>query len=140
MHVSCGDPNLCDSIDVSLSQMATEWPTATEDQLGQECLDEALLTLSKHIPGYQKYKHYLNLSPAEIDEIDHDPRIYSSEQGKLHSALRKWKSKSIDMDNPSQSTATYARLVAIAREKNDGEAVRHIHKACVQHTSTGTVV
>lgn len=114
--------------------MKIEWPTATEDHLCQECSDEALLTLSTTIAGYEKYKHRLGLTDSEIYEIDHNPQTFESVQGKFYSALKKWKSKSIDMHNPSHSTATYARLVAIAAQQNDGTAIRHIHKACIDHT------
>ncbi len=112
--------------------METEWPTATDYQLCQECSDEALLTLSTTIAGYEKYKHRLGLTDSEIDEIDHDPRTFYSVQGKFYSALKKWKSKSIDSKNPSQSTATYARLVEIADKQKDGTAVRQIHHTCVE--------
>ncbi len=113
-----------------------EWPTASEEQLSQECSDEALLSLSKEIAGYDNYKHRLDLSSAEIEDIDKNPSTFTSSSGKLHAAFRKWKSKSIDMDNPSLSTATYGQLVAIAKKENDGEAARHIHKTCVDHTGT----
>ncbi len=107
---------------------------ATAAQLNQECSNEALHQLSTQIVGYRKYKYVLGLSSADIDEIETDPRIFSL-HGKLHAALLKWKSKSIDLDNPSNSTATYGRLVDIAKEVKDGEAIREIHKACVKHTS-----
>ncbi len=114
--------------------MASKWPTATEDQLCQECSDEALLTISTSIDGYEKYKHRLELTDSEIDEIENDPRTIETQHGKFHSALKKWKSKNIDMDNPSQSTATYARLVAIAKEANDEKALHFIHNTCLEHT------
>ncbi len=109
--------------------------TATAAQLSQGCSDEALLQLSTEITGYNKYKHRLGLSRADIDEIDNDPRDFYSAQGKFYAALLKWKSKSIDFHNPSKSSATYGRLVEIATKLEDGEAVRSIHKACVEHTS-----
>ncbi len=109
--------------------------TATAVQLSQECSEEALLQLSTEIAGYNKYKHRLGVSRADLDEIDNDPRNFYSTQGKFYSALLKWKSTSIDLDNPSTSTATYGRLVEIAKEDKDGEAVRSIHKACIKHTS-----
>ncbi len=109
--------------------------TATAAQLSQECSDEAILQLSTEIAGYHKYKHRLGLSRADIDEIDNDPRNFYSAQGKFYTALLKWKSKSIDIENPSKSSATYGRLVEIAAKIEDGEAVRSIHKACVEHTS-----
>ncbi len=109
--------------------------TASAAQLSKECSDEALLQLSTEIAGYNKYKHRLGLSSADIDEIDNDSRYFYSTQGKFYNALLKWKSNSIDLDNPSNSTATYGRLVGIARENRDGEAVRSIHKACIKHTS-----
>ena len=116
------------------------WFTATAAQLNQECSNEALRLLSTKIVGYSKYKHKLGLSSADIDEIDNDPRNFNSAHGKLHAALLKWKSKSIDLDNPSNSTATYGRLVDIAKEDKDGEAIREIHKACVKHTSKLPIV
>ena len=100
---------------------------ATAAQLSQECSDEALLQLSTEIAGYDTYKHRLGLSDAEIVAINNP--------GRFHAALKKWKSKSIDFHNPSNSTATYDRLVEIATKIEDGEAVRSIHKACVEHTS-----
>ncbi len=103
--------------------------------MSQECSDEALLQLSTKIAGYHRYKHRLGLSDAEIDEIDNDPRDFYSTQGKFYTALLKWKSKSIDYNNLSKSSATYRRLVEIAAKFEDGEAVRSIHKACVDHTS-----
>ncbi len=116
------------------------WFTATAAQLNQECSNEALRLLSTKIVGYSKYKHKLSLSSADIDEIDNDPRNFNSAHGKLHAALLKWKSKSIDLDNPSNSTATYGRLVEIAKEDKDGEAIREIHKACVKYTSKLPIV
>ena len=104
----------------------------TAAQLSQECSDEALLQLSTEIVGYDRYKHRLGLSDAEINEIGKDPRTFHSDKGKFYAALKNWKSKSIDFDNPSNSAATYGRLVEIAE---DGAAVRSIHKACVKHTS-----
>ena len=109
--------------------------TATAVQLSQECSNEALLQLSTEIAGYHKYKHRLGLSSADIDEIDNDPRNFYSVQGKFYTALLKWKSISIDFDNPSNSTATYGRLVEIAATFKDGEAIRGIHKASVKHAS-----
>ncbi|XP_064401752.1 uncharacterized protein LOC135347643 [Halichondria panicea] len=94
----------------------------TAAQLNHECSNEALCLL-------------LGLSSADIDEIDNDPRNVYSSQGKCYTALLKWKSKNIDLDNPSKSTATYARLVEIAKEDKDREAIREIHKACVKYVS-----
>ncbi len=56
--------------------------------------------LSTEITGYNKYKHKLGLSRADIDEIDNDPRDFYSAQ------RLKWKNKSIDFDNPSKLSAT----------------------------------
>ena len=106
--------------------------TATAAQLSQECSDEALLQLSTEIAGYDKYKLRLGLSDAEIENIDQT--IDNNIPGRFHAALKKWKSKSIIFDNPSKSSATYGRLVEIASEIEDGEAVRSIHKACVKDT------
>ncbi len=103
--------------------------------MNHECSNEALRLLSTKIVGYNKYKHKLGLSSADIDEIDNDLRNFYSSQGKCYAALLKWKSKNIDLDNPSKSTATYARLVEIAKEDKDGEAIREIHKACVKYVS-----
>ncbi len=103
--------------------------TATAAQLSQECSDEALLQLSTEIAGYDKYKHRLGLSDAEIEDIN---QTFVGVPGKFHAALKKWKSKSINFHNPSKSSATYDRLVEIAA---NGEAVHSIHKACVEHTS-----
>ncbi len=114
--------------------------TGTAAQLNQECSNEALRLLSTKIVGYNKYKHKLGLSSADIDEIDNDPRSFYSTHSKFHTALLKWKSNSIDFNNPSYSTATYGRLVEIAKENKDGEAIREIHKACVKHTSKLPVV
>ena len=105
--------------------------TATTAQLSQECSDEALLQLSTEIAGYDKYKLRLGLSDAEIENID---QTIDNIPGRFHAALKKWKSKSIIFDNPSKSSATYGRLVEIASEIEDGEAVRSIHKACVKDT------
>ncbi len=105
--------------------------TATAAQLSQECSDEALLQLSTEIAGYDRYKHRLGLSDAEIDAID---LTIVGIPGRFHAALKKWKSKSIIFDNPSKSSATYGRLVEIASEIEDREAVRSIHKACVKDT------
>ena len=98
------------------------WCAETVAQLNHECSNEALCLL-------------LGLSSADIDEIDNDPRNVYSSQGKCYTALLKWKSKNIDLDNPSKSTATYARLVEIAKEDKDREAIREIHKACVKYVS-----
>ena len=106
--------------------------TATAAQLSQECSNEALLQLSTEIAGYDTYKHRLGLSDAEIGAID---QIIVNIPGRFHAALKKWKSKNILQINPLNSTATYGRLVEIASEIEDGEAVRSIHKACVEHTS-----
>ena len=43
--------------------------------------------LSTEITGYNKHKHKLGLSRADIDEIDNDPRDFYSAQG------LKWKNK-----------------------------------------------
>ncbi len=116
----------------TVQQQAT---AATAAELSQECSDESLLQLSTEIAGYNIYKHRLGLSRADIDEIDNDPRNFYTAQGKFYTALLKWKSKSIDVDNLSNSIATYGRLVEIAAKIEDGEAVRSIHKACVKHAS-----
>ena len=42
--------------------------TATAVQLSQECSEEALLQLSTEIAGYNKYKHRLGVSRADLDE------------------------------------------------------------------------
>ena len=105
--------------------------TATAAQLSQECSDEALLQLSTKIAGYDRYKHRLGLSDADIGAID---LTIVGIPGKFLAALKKWKSKNILQFNPSNSTATYGRLVEIAAKIEDGEAVRSIHKACVEHT------
>ena len=104
---------------------------ATAAQLSQECSDEALLQLSTEIAGYDRYKLRLGLSDAEIGAID---LTIVNIPGRFHTALKKWKSKNILEINPSNSTATYDRLVEIAAKIEDGEAVRSIHKACVEHT------
>ncbi len=109
--------------------------TATAAQLSSECSDDALLQLSTEIAGYDRYKHRLGLSDAEIGAID---QTFVGIPGKFLAALKKWKSKNILQFNPSNSTATYGRLVEIASEIEDGEAVRSIHKACVEHTSEFT--
>ena len=109
--------------------------TATAAQLSSECSDEALLQLSIEIAGYHKYKHRLGLSDAEIYAIDQSPSMVDNIPGRFYTALKKWKSKSIVEMYPSKSSATYGRLVEIATEIEDGEAVRSIHKACVEHTS-----
>ena len=88
--------------------------------------------MSTEIAVYDRYKHRLGLSDAEISAID---RTVDNIPGRFHAALKKWKSKSIILDNPSNSTATYDRLVEIATKIEDGEAVHSIHKACVEHTS-----
>ncbi len=106
--------------------------TATAAQLSSECSDGALLQLSTEIAGYDRYKYRLGLSDAEIGAID---QIIVNIPGRFHAALKKWKSKSIDFHNPLNSTATYDRLVEIATKIEDGEAVRSVHKACVEHTS-----
>ncbi len=111
--------------------------TATAAQLSSEGSDEALLQLSTEIAGYDKYKHRLGLSDAEIEDIN---QTFVGVPEKFHAALKKWKSKSIDFHNPLNSTATYGRLVEIAAKIEDGEAVRSIHKACVEHTSELPIV
>ena len=108
---------------------------ATAAQLNQECSDEALRQLSTKVAGYDRYKHRLGLSDAEIDTIDQNPTTVNNIPGRFHVALKKWKSKSIIFNNPLNSTATYGRFVEIATKIEDGEAVRSIHKACVEHTS-----
>ena len=45
--------------------------TATAPRLSSECWDDALLQLSTEIAGYDRYKHRLGLSDAEIGAIDH---------------------------------------------------------------------
>ncbi len=117
---------------ISIVQPHETIVTATAAQLSQECSNEALLQLSTEIAGYDTYKHRLGLSDAEIGAID---QIIVNIPGRFHAALKKWKSKSIILDNPSNSTATYDRLVEIATKNEDGKAVRSIHKACVEHTS-----
>ena len=108
--------------------------TATAAQLSQECSDEALLQLSTEIAGYDRYKLRLGLSDAKIDAIDKCPSMVDNIPGRFLATLKMWKSKSILEMYPSNSTATYSRLVEIASEIEDGEAVRSIHKACVEHT------
>ncbi len=103
--------------------------------MSQECTDEALLQLSTEIAGYDRYKRMLGLSDAEIENIDKDPQSFSSVPGKFFATLKKWKSKSIDFDDLSKSTATYSRLIEIAKMIKDGEAIRSVHKACVKYSS-----
>ncbi|XP_064407439.1 uncharacterized protein LOC135352207 [Halichondria panicea] len=114
--------------------------TATTAQLSQECSDEALLQLSTVIAGYNDYKHRLGLSDAEVYAIDQSPSMIDNIPGRFYTALKKWKSKSIVEMYPLKSSATYGRLVEIASEIEDGEAVRSIHKACVEHTITDSCV
>ena len=109
--------------------------TATAAQLSSECSDEALLQLSTEIAGYDRYKLRLGLSDAKIDAIDKCPSMVDNIPGRFLAALKMWKSKSILEMYPSNSTATYDRLVEIATKIEDGEGVRSIHKACVEHTS-----
>ncbi len=109
--------------------------TATAAQLSQECSDEALLQLSTEIAGYNDYKHRLGLSDAEIYAIDQSPSMIDNIPGRFYTALKKWRNKSIVEMHPLKSSATYGRLVEIASEIEDGEAVLSIHKACVEHTS-----
>ncbi|XP_064407459.1 uncharacterized protein LOC135352216 isoform X2 [Halichondria panicea] len=111
--------------------------TETAAQLSSECSNEALLQLSTEIAGYHKYKHRLGLSDAEIYAIDQSPSMIDNIPGRFYTALKKWKSKSIVEMYPLKSSATYGRLVEIASEIEDGEAVRSIHKACVEYTNTG---
>ncbi|XP_064407523.1 uncharacterized protein LOC135352263 [Halichondria panicea] len=108
--------------------------TATTAQLSEECSDEALLQLSTVIAGYNDYKHRLGLSDAEVYAIDQSPSMIDNIPGRFYTALKKWKSKSIVEMYPLKSSATYGRLVEIASEIEDGEAVRSIHKACVEYT------
>ncbi len=121
---------------ISIVQPHQTIVTATTAQLNQECSDEALRQLSTKVADYDRvYKYRLGLSDAEIDTIDQNPTTVNNIPGRFHAALKKWKSKSIIFDNPLNSTATYGRLVEIATKTEDGEAVRSIHKACVEHTS-----
>ncbi len=99
--------------------------------MSQECSDEALLQLSTEIAGYNDYKYRLGLSDAEIEGIDQNP-TFSSVSGKFYAALKKWKSLSV-FENPFHVTATYCRLVDIAKQLKDGTAIRNIHTACVKH-------
>ena len=62
--------------------------TATAAQLSSECSDDALLQLSTEIAGYDRYKHRLGLSDAEISAIDH---TFVGIPGKFLAALKKWK-------------------------------------------------
>ncbi len=97
-------------------------------QLSQECSDEALHHLSTVISDYDRYKHTLDLSDVEINEIDSDPQTLKSNQGKFYSALQKWKSTSVG------AAASYGQLVAIAENIKDQNAVYEIHKCCVQYS------
>ena len=97
--------------------------------MSQECSDEALLQLSKEIGDYNGFKVMLGLSGAEIYAIDSASAHYDI-PGRFFTALKKWKSKNI-----LQSTATYSRLVEIARKKGDRYAFQSIHRACIKHTS-----
>ena len=108
--------------------------TATAAQLSSECSDEALLQLSTEIAGYDRHKLRLGLSDAKIDAIDKCPSMVDNIPGRFLAVLKMWKSKSILEMYPLNSTATYGRLVEIAAKIEDGEAVRSIHKACVEHT------
>ena len=83
--------------------------------------------MSTEIADYDGFKFRLGLSDAEINGID---RTIVDIPGRFYAALRKWKSKGI-----FNSTATYGRLVEIARKKEDGDAFRSIHKACIEHAS-----
>ncbi|XP_064397861.1 uncharacterized protein LOC135344563 isoform X2 [Halichondria panicea] len=113
--------------------------TASAAQLCQECSDEALLQLSTEIAGYDKYKLRLGLSDADIDAIDQNPATFYNIPGRFYTALKMWKSKGIDLDNPSNSTATYGQLVDIASKIEDREAVRSIHKAAYKTGGHGSV-
>ncbi len=106
-----------------------------ETQLSQECSPEALLDLSTKIAGYEKWKHRLGLSAPEIENIDKNPATFNDISGRFYAALMKWRSKSIDFDNLSNSSATYYRLMEIAKEIKDGNAGRIIREVCVKHTS-----
>ena len=79
------------------------------------------------IADYNGFKVRLGLSDAEINAID---LTISDIPGRFYAALKKWKSKGM-----FDSTATYGRLVEIARILEDGEAFQSIKRACIEHTS-----
>ncbi len=95
--------------------------------MNQQCSNDALLQLSAKIADYNGFKVRLGLSDAEINAID---LTISDIPGRFYAALKKWKSKGM-----FDSTATYGRLVEIARILEDGEAFQSIKRACIEHTS-----
>ncbi|XP_064395955.1 uncharacterized protein LOC135342984 isoform X6 [Halichondria panicea] len=101
-------------------------PETTVAQLNQQCSNDALLQLSAKIADYNGFKVRLGLSDAEINAID---LTISDIPGRFYAALKKWKSKGM-----FDSTATYGRLVEIARILEDGEAFQSIKRACIEHT------
>ncbi len=98
--------------------------------MNQQCSNDALLQLSTKIADYNGFKVRLGLSDAEINAIDQSPVTINDIQGRFFTALKKWKSK-----GSFKSTATYGRLVEIARKKEDGEAFQSILSACIEHAS-----
>ena len=95
--------------------------------MNQQCSNDALLQLSTKIADYNGFKVRLGLSDAEINAID---LTISDIPGRFYTALKRWKSKGM-----FDSTATYGRLMEIAKKKEDGEAFQSILSACIEHAS-----
>lgn len=106
-----------------------DWQDATKEQLKLVCSDKTLNTLSKEIAGYESYKYMLGLTEVEIEDIEDEAKKSST---KFYLALRKWKKK-------KPYNATFAALIKVFRNNNDGEAVRKVHKHCIEQYKEGKI-
>ena len=100
---------------------------ATAAQLSQQCSNDALIQLSTEIADYNGFKVKLGLSDAEINAIDQSPVTIN---GRFYAALKKWKSKGM-----FDRTATYGRLMEIAKKKGDAFAFQRIQSTCTKYAS-----
>ena len=98
--------------------------------MNQQCSNDALIQFATEIADYNGFKVRLGLSNAEINAIDQTPATINDIPGRFYTALKRWKSKGM-----FDSTATYGRLMEIAKKKEDGEAFQSILSACIEHAS-----
>ena len=98
--------------------------------MNQQCSNDALIQFATEIADYNGFKVRLGLSNAEISAIDQTPATINDIPGRFYTALKRWKSKGM-----FDSTATYGRLMEIAKKKEDGEAFQSILSACIEHAS-----
>ena len=97
----------------------------TNEQLDAECDDLHLDELSEHIVDYRRYGPRLDLTEADIQNIERNPVLFFSQKLKVAAVFKKWHSK-------NGCEATYRRLLKVALKLEDGSGAEKICQICAE--------